>query len=52
MSSLGQEDEKMEINFTGFPRYLPEIGAPKLDSQITIFFIKKTRDDCKLENKF
>lgn len=44
--------KKMEINFTGFPRYLPEIGAPKIDSQITNLFRKKTRDDCKLENKF
>ncbi len=42
MSSLGQDDEKkMEINFTGFPRYLPEIGAPKIDSQITNLLIKR-----------
>ncbi len=36
----------------GGPRYMREIGTPKIGSNIMNWHIKKTKDDSKLEDRF
>jgi hypothetical protein len=43
------EKRQFSITDTGGPRYMREIGTPKIDSHITN---KKTKDYCKLEDWF
>jgi len=43
--------EDMENKDTGGPRYMREIGTPKIGLHITNSNIKKTKDYCKSEDR-